>query len=54
LIWPLIGCSLGAAAVFWFGPMLIVFGMFVAGTASVVVREVLLQLAHRAHGSVRR
>ena len=40
-IWPLIGCAIGAGVVYWFGPMLIVFGMFVAGTASVVLREVL-------------
>lgn len=38
--WPFVGCTVGAGAVFWFGPMLIVFGMFLAGTASVVVREV--------------
>ena len=38
-IWPLLGCSLGAAAVYWFGPMLIVFGMFVAGTVSVTAWE---------------
>jgi len=41
LIWPLTGCAIGAGVVYWFGPMLIVFGMFVAGTASVVLREVL-------------
>lgn len=40
LLWPLIGCAVGAGAVYWFGPMLIVFGMFAAGTASVVIREV--------------
>ena len=40
--WPLIGCALGAGAVFPFGPMLIVFGMFAAGTASVALREVVL------------
>jgi hypothetical protein len=39
-IWPLIGCAIGAGAVYWFGPMLIVFGMFVAGTVSVALREV--------------
>ena len=44
LIWPFVGCSVGAAAVFCFGPMLIVFGMFVAGTASVLLREALLQI----------
>ena len=35
----MIGCALGAVAVIWFGPMLIVFGMFVAGTASIALRE---------------
>lgn len=40
-VWPLIGCMVGAGAVIWFGPMLIVFGMFGAGTASVVLREVM-------------
>jgi len=42
LIWPLTGCAIGAGVVYWFGPMLIVFGMFVAGTASVALREVIL------------
>jgi len=41
-IWPLAGCAIGAAAVFWFGPMLVGFGMFLVGTASVVLRQVLL------------
>jgi len=41
LIWPLLGCAVGAGVVYWFGPMLIVFGMFVMGTASIAVREVL-------------
>ena len=41
-LWPLAGCAVGAAAVYWYGPMLIVFGMFVAGTASVVLRQALL------------
>ena len=39
LAWPLIGCSVGAVAIYWRGPMLIVFGMFAAGAASVVLRE---------------
>ena len=39
--WTLIGCTVGALAVVWFGAMLIVFGMFAAGTASVVLKEVL-------------
>ena len=42
LLWPLSGCAVGAGAVYWFGPMLIVFGMFAAGTASVIIREVVL------------
>jgi hypothetical protein len=46
-VWPLIGCVLGAGAVYWFGPMLIVFGMFAAGAASVVLREVLLMAKTR-------
>jgi len=41
-VWPFVGCSVGAAAVFWFGPMLIVFGMFATGTLSVALREVVL------------
>jgi hypothetical protein len=40
-LWPLVGCGVGAGAVFSFGPMLIVFGMFFLGTASVVLREAL-------------
>lgn len=43
--WTLIGCTVGAVAVCWFGPMLIVFGMFIAGTASVFLREVFLARA---------
>ena len=38
-VWPLAGCVIGAGAVYWFGPMLIVFGMLAAGTLSVVLRE---------------
>jgi hypothetical protein len=41
-VWPLIGCTLGAGIVYWFGPMLIVFGMFGAGTASIALRETIL------------
>lgn len=40
-LWTLIGCSLGAAVVYPFGPMLIVFGMLAAGVASVVLHEAL-------------
>ncbi len=41
-LWALIGCAIGAFAVYPFGPMLIVFGMFVLGTVSVLVREIVL------------
>ena len=39
LVWPLVGCAIGAVVVCWWGPMLIVFGMFAVGAASVVLRE---------------
>ena len=38
--WCLAGCAIGGAVVCIFGPMLIVFGMFVAGTLSVILHEV--------------
>jgi hypothetical protein len=38
-LWPFVGCTVGAVCVFWFGPMLIVFGMFGLGTLSIAVRE---------------
>ena len=41
LSWPLLGCIIGAAAVYWFGPMLIVFSMLALGTLSVAAREAL-------------
>ena len=44
LVWPLLGCVVGALVVVWWGPMLIVFGMFVAGTAGVVLREVIVRV----------
>jgi hypothetical protein len=40
-IWPLVGCSLGAWGVYYFGPMLIVFGMLILGTLSIGLREAL-------------
>ena len=43
-IWPSIGCAIGAGVVSWFGPLLIVFGMFVAGTVSVAVMEMVRSL----------
>lgn len=39
--WSLIGCAIGTGAVVMFGPMLIVFGMFAAGAASIALREYL-------------
>ncbi len=42
-LWPLVGCSLGAVAVYWYGPMLIVFGMFAVGTLSIILRELFLR-----------
>ena len=39
--WSLAGCAIGAGTVVWFGPMLIVFGMFLVGTASVALREII-------------
>jgi hypothetical protein len=41
--WSFIGCPVGAAAVFPFGPMLIVFGIFGVGTAAITLRETLTQ-----------
>jgi hypothetical protein len=43
-LWSLVGCAIGAGAVYWIGPMLIVFGMFAAGTASIALREIVLVL----------
>jgi hypothetical protein len=42
LVWPLVGCSLGAAALSWVGPMWAGIGTVVGGAASVVLREVRL------------
>jgi len=47
-VWPLIGCAIGAGIVYWFGPMLIVFGMFMTGTAGVALKEV-VQFFKRQH-----
>jgi len=41
--WSFIGCAVGAAAVFPFGPMLIVFGIFAVGTAAISLREAFTQ-----------
>lgn len=37
--WCLAGCAIGGGILWLFGPMLIVFGMFAAGTLSVVLHE---------------
>ncbi len=37
--WSFVGCAVGALAVVWFGPMLIVFAMLVAGTAAIGLRD---------------
>ncbi|MHB0955024.1 MAG: hypothetical protein ACYC0X_01460 [Pirellulaceae bacterium] len=42
LLWPLIGCTLGATALSWIGPMWVGIGTFIGGAASVVLREVKL------------
>ena len=38
-LYPLTGCSIGAAAIFPFGPMLVVFGMCFMGSLSMVLYE---------------
>jgi hypothetical protein len=40
--WPLIACVVGAVAVYWYGPMLIVFSMLSVGTISVFLQTWLL------------
>jgi len=40
--WPLVGCAIGAGVVYPFGPMLIVFGMFIGGPISILLRDLLL------------
>ncbi len=41
-LWSLVGCIIGALVVVWFGPMLIVFGMFMFGLISIILREVVV------------
>src|SRR4030042_4823991 len=38
--WSLAGCAIGAGSFVWFGPMLIVSGVFLVGTAGIVIREI--------------
>ena len=40
VLWPLAGCTIGAAVVFFFGPMLIVFAMFALGAPSILAKEI--------------
>jgi hypothetical protein len=40
ILWPLASCSIGAAVVFFFGPMLIVFAMFALGAAGILIKEI--------------
>lgn len=40
LLWPLIGCGVGAALVFRRGPSALILGVFGAGTLSMVIREI--------------
>lgn len=49
-VWPLIGCALGAIAVYWHGPMLIVFSMLAAGAASIFLRDIVLISRNRPRG----
>ena len=41
VLWPLAGCTIGAAVVFFFGPMLIVFAMFALGAAGILTKEII-------------
>ena len=40
--WPLAGCVVGLATVYWFGPMVIVGTMLAGGTVGVAIREIIL------------
>jgi hypothetical protein len=40
IFWPLAGCIIGAVIVVFFGPMLIVFGMFALGAAGILIKEI--------------
>ena len=52
--WTLTGCVIGAGIIFWFGPMLIVFGMFATGTVSVIIREVVIFMRNNSSSSARK
>ncbi len=40
--WALSGCALGAVTAYRFGPMLIVFGMFICGSISIILCELIV------------
>ncbi len=44
--WCLAGCAIGGGVFWLFGPMLIVFGMFLAGTLSIVMYEVVKSIEY--------
>ena len=39
LPWAIAGCVVGALAVYWYGPMLVVFTLLAGGTIAVALRE---------------
>ncbi len=51
VIWPILGCILGALVVYWFGPMLIVFSMLIFGGLSVSIREIILHRQNTREGT---
>ena len=50
-VWPLVGCSAGAAITFPIGPMLIGFGMFALGTLAATIYEARLIFRGDGHRS---
>ncbi len=47
VLWPMGGCVIGAAVVFFFGPMLIVFAMFGLGAVAVLAKEFVSMKKHK-------
>jgi hypothetical protein len=48
-VWSLSGCAIGAIAVYWYGPMLIVFTMLAGGTIAVAYRDFSRTRSRRRH-----
>ncbi len=48
-VWALMGCAVGALAVYFYGPMLIVFTMLAGGTLAVVYRDITRGRSRRRH-----